>query len=742
MSEHTQIFQKANKLYTTGIQNPEKRQYNFDEAILLYLNIVNSADITDFLLLDSKPSIPKEYYINSLFNVATIYKIQADDLFDNLEKRVQEREGIEQLYKKSLDYYIRVTKIEFEHENSLKQLSSIYTKLCFLTQTDHNKALGYLQESLLFIAENPNIHYNLGFLYQITNRLDLSLIHYKLSIKLIDYNQKSDMKKISQEQLSKRRLTLNCYNGIGGIYRSLKQWPEALHYALKAHKIDSNDPDINNQLGVIYTEMRRTDLAEICYTKAIKHYKSAFISSNLKELLCNIYLNMGYMHSYNGDNEKSIETYNKALEVDPTFMLAFQNKIMNLTYCFDQLEDKNYILQQHKLINKLIPKGNKYTFNKNYFDTSKIKVGIISGDFVNHPVSYFISTLLQNFDSNKFELTCYSECIIDTELYNSKLQFKYVKNMSAEQAADMIHNDNIHILLDLAGHTAFNRLDIFALKPCPIQISYIGYPYSTGLTEMDYRITDDVCDNLDVSQKFYTERLVTLPGGFLCYDPAVLSRTKQFKYPDLQECPFVKNKFITIGCFNRVNKITDVNIKYFNDILSKNKSVRFVFKTKALLNKRVKANFLSKFDKENHNRITVLSCTILHEAHLEEYNRIDIAIDTFPYAGTTTSCEALFMGVPVFTVYDNVHYFHPQNVTASILKNSHADFEKYILYDKEDIHQRLLDIQNNDISFWESLKTSTRSKFLNGNFCNKNRYITEISSLFSKLVETEKIKIL
>lgn len=732
------LFQKANKLYTEGIHNINKRQLSFSQALSYYSDIISSAAITDFLLLDSKPDISKEIYINSLFNLATIFKIQADELFENLEKRLQEKHIIEEFYKKSLEGYIKVLKIEFEHENSLKQLASIYTKLCFLTQQDQQKSLNYLQEALIFVPENPNIHYNLGYLYQVVNRLDLSLIHYKLAIELSKYEP--NPKKNTPERETKRRLVLNSYNGIGCIYRSLKQWPEALHYSLKAHKIDPNDPDINNQLGVVYTEMRRTDLAEICYNKAIKNYKSAFISTNLKELLCNIYLNLGYMHSYNGDNDKSIESYNKALEVEPKFMLAFQNKIMNLTYCFDQLEDREYILQQHKLINKLIPKGNKYKFTKQYFQTEKIRIGIISGDFSNHPVSYFISTLLQNFDNTKYELTCYSECIIDTELYNSKLQFKYVKNMSAEKAADMIHNDNIHILLDLAGHTAFNRLDIFALKPCPIQISYIGYPYSTGLTEIDYRITDDVCDNLEVSQKFYTEKLITLPGGFLCYDPTVLSRTKQFVYPNLQDCPFIKNKYITIGCFNRVNKITDTNIQYFNDILCKNKNVRFVFKTKALLNKKVKAKFLSKFDKENHQRITVLPCTILHEAHLEEYNKIDIAIDTFPYSGTTTSCESLFMGVPVFTVYDDKYYFHAQNVTASILKNSHKDFEKYILYNKDNIHEKLLELEKQDISFWQSLKTSTRSKFMNGDFCNKKRYITEIDKLFSNLVNIEKMK--
>jgi predicted O-linked N-acetylglucosamine transferase (SPINDLY family) len=704
-------------------------------GLIYFCSLSNTVDWLHFIFLSTHWSV----LLTLSLCLKEIRKI-FDEIKESGEKRVKEKQQIEEFYKLSLENYIKVLRIDFEHQNSLKQLTSIYTKLCFLSQDDQQKALNYLQEALVFAPENSNIHYNLGYIYQLVNRLDLSLVHYKLSIELTKSKSKYDPKKNSPERESNKQLILNCYNGIGCIYRSIKQWPEALHYSLKAHKIDPNDPDINNQLGVVYTEMRRTDLAEICYNKAIRHYKSAFISTNLKDLLCNIYLNLGCMHSYNGDNEKAIENYNKALEVDPKFMLAFQNKIMNLTYCFDQLENREYILQQHKLINKLIPKANKYVFSKDYFQTEKIKVGIVSGDFSNHPVSYFISTLLQNFDDTKYELTCDSECIIDTELYNSKLKFKYVKNMSAERAAEMIHNDNIHILLDLAGHTAFNRLDVFALKPCPIQISYIGYPYSTGLTEMDYSITDDVCDNIEVSQKFYTEKLLTLPGGFLCYDPTVLSRTKKFISPNLQHCPFIKNKYITIGCFNRVNKITDTNIQYFNDILVKNKNVRFVFKTKALLNKKIQEKFLSKFDKENRQRISIFPCTILHEAHLEEYNKIDIAIDTFPYSGTTTSCESLFMGVPVYTVYDDKYYFHAQNVTASILKNSDKEFEKYILYNKNDIHEKLLQLENQEMSFWENLKTTTRSQFMNGNFCNKTRYITEIEKLFANLINNEKTK--
>jgi predicted O-linked N-acetylglucosamine transferase (SPINDLY family) len=396
-----------------------------------------------------------------------------------------------------------------------------------------------------------------------------------------------------------------------------------------------------------------------------------------------------------------------------------------------------YISHQHKLINKLYKKGNgMYKFDKSFFKSEKINIGIISGDFVDHPVSFFISTFLKNFDHNRFNVTCYSECIINTGLFNPKLQFKTIKNLSAENASDLIWSDCIHILFDLAGHTAFNRIDIFALKPSPIQISYIGYPFSTGLDEMDYRITDNICDgDLTVSQKFYTEKLLPLKNCFLCYDPIINKNSG-----DEQKIHKIFNRdrdgFINIGCFNRVNKITESVVKLFNNILVKFPKTRFIFKTKALINTNIQKEFINKFDKSVRNRIQVLDCTISHDDHLLTYNQVDVAIDTFPYSGTTTTCEALYMGVPVFSLWDREHWFHPQNVTVSILKNSELDF--YVCNDNQEIFDKITELTQKDDDFWKVLKTQTKSKFTNGLVCNKNEYMNNLQEMFTSLYNKHK----
>jgi protein O-GlcNAc transferase len=457
-----------------------------------------------------------------------------------------------------------------------------------------------------------------------------------------------------------------------------------------------------------------------------------------------VFLNYGHKFSYDGDNNKSIECYNQSLKITPTFNLPFQNKLMNLCYIFDELPDDNkmYITNQHKMINKLFAKNPKpYIFDKNYFKTvdNKINIGIVSGDFSNHPVSFFISTYLKKFDKSRFNVTCYSECIIQTENYNKNLKFKLIKNMSQEDASNIIYNDKIHILLDLSGNTSHNRLDIFAYKPAPISISYIGYPFTSGLNEIDYRITDSICDgDLSISQPFYTEKLIALPDAFMVYDYHDIDNMKENKLPDITETPRLKNsKELIIGNFNRINKITDSVIVEYNKILLTCPNVKMLFKTKSLINLRIRKEFLNKFDKKVQDRIMIFDCTLSHYSHVEKYNQMDLAIDTWPYSGTTTTCESLSMGCPVFSLYDSKYYMHAQNVSCSILKNSDLDF--YICNSTEEIINKIKILESKPMDFWKTQKEETRSKFLNGKFCDQTLYLKNIQKIFTDLFEKHRI---
>jgi protein O-GlcNAc transferase len=745
------LFNSANG-FISKIINKENVYENQIKACLNYSKITCSVDPTEYLLLDAKPRIPRQIYMDSFFNLGTLLKditeISINNKVIELNKNNANRtsnlqltlDNIEQSsFNKSLNCFLHILKVDFENENAIKQIISIYTKLTFFAQAqgDLQQSLNYLQQVLLISPTNPVTHYNLGFIYQRQNNLELAIIHYKLSVQLSKLDK-------SSSKTETDRLLINNFNGIASVYRNIKQWPESLYFLLKARDILPDDPDINNQLGVVYVEMRQTDLAEVCYQTAVNNYTKTFISTDPKFLLSEIYLNWGHKNSYDGNNEKSIECYNKSLQVIKNFSLPFQNKLMNMCYLFDQLDDKMYITEQHKIINKLyapLKKDNrfkKYTWDKNWFTDKKINIGIVSGDFASHPVAFFISTYLNNFDTTRFNVTCYSECIINVANYNKELKFKLIKGKGAHEIANIIYNDKIHILLDLAGHTAHNRLDVFSLKPSPISISYLGYPFTTGLNEMDYRITDSICDgDLSVSQKFYTEKLITLQNSFICYDYNDKNNMGE-KLPDITETPRLKNpKELTIGCFNRVNKITDTVITEFEKIMIECPNVKFLFKTKALINLKVRKEFLDKFNKKVQNRIIILDCTLSHKSHVETYNQMDIAIDTFPYSGTTTSTEALSMGVPVFSIYDSEFFMHFQNVTCSILKNSNLDF--YVCNSTEEIIKKIKILEDKPIEFWKTNKQNIRNKFLNGAVCDQKLYMKNIQDVFVELYNKHRV---
>ena len=737
------LFNSSNE-YINNIINKENVYENQIKACINYSKITCSVDPTEYLLLDAKPRIPRKIYIDSFFNLGTLLKDITENsinnkiielnLFNanrtsNLESTLN---NVEQLsFNKSLNCFLNILKIDFENENAIKQIISIYTKLTFFAQAqgDLQKSLNYLKQVLFISPTNSITHYNLGFIYQRLNNLELAIIHYKLSVQL---------SKQLEQNLENKRLLINNFNGIASVYRNIKQWPESLHFLLKARDILPDDPDINNQLGVVYTELRRTDLGEVCYETAIENYTKTFISTDPKFLLSEIFLNFGHLKSYDGNNEKSIECYNKSLEVCPQFSLPFQNKLMNLIYMSDQLEDEMYITEQHKIINKLYAplkkdsRYKKYTWDKKWFSDKKINIGIISGDFGSHPVAFFISTYLNNFDTTNFNVTCYSECIINVTNYNKDLKFKLIKGKGAHEIADIIYNDKIHILLDLASNTAFNRLDVFSLKPSPISISYLGYPATSGLNEIDYHIVDNITDgDFSVSQKYYTEKLIALKNSFLCYNYNDKNNMGE-KLPDITKTPRLYNqKELIIGCYNRVNKITDTVITEFEKVMIECPNVKFLFKTKGLINLKVRKEFLDKFDKKVQDRIIIHDCTLSHKSHIESYNNMDIAIDTFPYSGTTTSCESLVMGVPVFSIWNRTSWVHASNVTCSILKNSDLDF--YVCDSTEEIINKIKILEGKPIEFWKTNKQNVRNKFLNGAVCDAKSYLYNLQQLFTEL---------
>lgn len=583
------------------------------------------------------------------------------------------------LYEKGIDSFIKILNVEpfdVKAKESLEILISSFYNLF-----DKEISINILSKVLNIIPESITFNFNIATLY---NDIDKSLYYYKLCLELnkINNNIKND---------------ILIYNSIHTLLFNNAKYELDLKYMEYAINKYKDDPNINLNLATLYTKIGQKEKPLEYFEKAIDNYDKSLISDHQK-LLSLTYSNFAFYYMIKPNFELSRKYSNISYQLNPT-LNTLSSSLMNLNY--DIHDNKMHNTNEHRKVNNFFTRCEPYLFDDQFFNTDKINIGIISGDLTpQHACNYFISTFINNYNKDKFTLTCYS----DNELGDCKR----LKNLTSKQGSDLIYNDKIHILIDLHGHTTYSRLDIFANKPSPIQITWIGYPFTTGLNEMDYRITDNICDS-ENSEKYYTEKLLYLENCFLCFNHRFL--------PDLN--PNLNDKLV-IGCFNRPNKISDRFIDMCNKILEKYPNVELRFNSESFIDTDIFNEFLKKF--KNKDRISnILSPRLINE-HLLTYNQVDICLDTFPYSGTTTTCECLSMGVPVLTIY-NKDNFHVSNVSASILKNSDLDF--YICSDEEDLISKLNNLSIN--------KQEVRKKFLEGKVCNQDLHVKNLETLFTDL---------
>jgi len=304
---------------------------------------------------------------------------------------------------------------------------------------------------------------------------------------------------------------------------------------------------------------------------------------------------------------------------------------------------ENSVLINNKI--KSIPKD--YLVALNLKKNNKIRIAFLSSDLrLNHSVNYFIKSILQNYDKEKFEIVLFlnmpSELEDETtsELKQLVNQNHNINKLNDIDAINLIRNNKIDILVDIMGYTSSNRLALFKNKLAPIQVNWLGYTNTTGLKEMDYIIADPNLILPD-EEKLYSENII--------YLDKIWNAHCGFNFPRIKTiAPFKKNNHFTFGSFNNFTKINDEVVETWSKILINNKNSKLLLKSSA-------ADFneylLNKFKTFNiSNSVKFIPRTKTFEDHINYYNQIDIALDTFPYNGVTTSFEAIWMGVPVLTM--------------------------------------------------------------------------------------------
>lgn len=692
-------------------------------------------NLNPFVIQRHKKEIKQTYYISAELLVRTVgLHMDRKDGFKDNEKNT--------LFI-SIAHAKKCLSIEPFHRPSQELVKIVFLYLT-LFNPNPEENLAYLQQVCLYDPCDYQLQYNMGFMYHRANKLDDSIKHYKLAIGILDLHLE---KNPNDENI--KQFKIKCFNGLGSVYYSVQDRDMALYYFNLAYELTPNDPDINNQMGVIYTELRITDKAIFHYMKGIRNVDKAHISTDREMLIASMHMNMGLAKCYECDFMGAIECYNKALKHKPRLSLAYQNKLLDSNYISHLVDDPMYIANLHKNINKIYPivisnykvgcpnykvKAEilNYKSKDDLVKTNvKLNIGFVSGDFICHPVSYFIHSILRHINYDLFNVYCYSSKVVSLKDMFPNCEWTVIKNKSAEEFKSIIQSHNIDILFDLSAHTGDNRLDTFVLKPAPIQISYCGYPNSSGIRSMDYRITDNYCDS-EKSQKYYQETLVFMNKCFLAYSPA----TGLDNLPSLDVQPCSVNNYITFGCFNRFNKINNMVISVWERVLVAIPTARFVIKTKEFQTDKIRKQFFDTFkNKEVINRIEVLEYSDTYQEHLLDYNKMDISLDTFPYCGTTTSCESLLMGVPILTLFDNVRHYHSQNVTTSLMKNCGLD--EYVTTSQDEYVNKAVYFANN-YKLLTNLKRDVRRKFVNGPICDYKEFCNEFETKLLDLYKNHK----
>lgn len=355
-----------------------------------------------------------------------------------------------------------------------------------------------------------------------------------------------------------------------------------------------------------------------------------------------------------------------------------------------------------------------------------LRIGYISPDLRLHPVAFFVKALLTQYSAEKFIVYCYSASKEDavSQVFKETVVWRNVQGWTDAESARLIYNDKIDILVDLSGHTKNNCLPVLAYQPAPVQVSGIGYFNTTGLETIQYFLTDKYCDSKGNGENEFTESLVHLQHSHFCYMPV----------REMPDCPTVspckKNGWITFGCFNNFNKVTDRMLTLWQAILDRVPRSRLILKSQIFSSSEGCAYMKQRFQDLQIN-VERIELRGFSEDYLEQYADVDIALDTSPYTGGATTCEALYMGVPVITLCGNRH---GSRFGYSLLMN--AGLAEFIAFDKQEYVDKAVLIAN-DPDLLTGLRQNLRSILEKSDLMNAKQYVSEMEMAYQMLWQAE-----
>ena len=578
-------------------------------------------------------------------------------------------------------------------------------------------SIKYAREAVQIAPNNAAVYDTLGTSYAVNNNYTAA---YSMFVKAIELNNNiasynnlgNALRNLGRfdESIETLKQAIKLNPNIIEIYINLSlsyfenyNYEEAIAVLdnIKSFNIDkTNQSSIFSAYGHIYRKLHRSRLAKDYYLKS---------ESNKGEFIIGVLEGLADIYSSNNQHHKSLEYFKKAMSYPLAKNRSLSNYIMTYAYFDESHKDKkfneiNKYADQIKPLNKI----KQREFNKL---NKKIRVGFISGDLHEHPVSYFLNDMMEKFNDGMFESYAYYNHYkndkMTKKLREKFSEFKYINNLNDIEKFNLINNDMIDVLIDLSGHTSRNCLSVLRSRAAPIQMTWLGFSDTTGIKEIDYIL----CDKISIpenEEKWFTEKPLRLKNSFYCFsNPG----EKNYKIENKN------NEAIVYGCFSNIKKFNDDVINCWSKILQKKKNSKLLLKSEFYRDKDIKANLIDQFtDKGVNEKKLIFENDSLRENYLLDYNRVDVILDTYPYPGGTTTCESLFMGTPVISMKGSS--FLSRN-SENILSN--AGFFEFIAQNEEDYINKAIEIKE-ILKNINLDKKEIRKKFIKSKIMDKNEF--------------------
>jgi protein O-GlcNAc transferase len=444
-----------------------------------------------------------------------------------------------------------------------------------------------------------------------------------------------EAEKVYREVLADEPRNADALHLLGVVVGQMGRPDESVKFIRQAIEIVPTKAAYYGSLGNALQDQRQLDEAIVSFRNAIR----------VRPDFAKAYNNLGNVLRETGQLDEAIAALREAVRLGPHQVWAHSSLLVTLQY--DVRQSAEAIYDEHRRWNEIHAEPLRKYIEPHLNSREvgrRLRIGYVSADFCRHPVGLFMAPLLAKHDARNVEVFCYSDARVSDEitakLRQSAHMWRHTAGMPDAQLASGIRSDRIDILVDLSLHSMGNRLLVFARKPAPVQVTWLGYPGTTGLSSIDYRLTDPFLDPAGTDE-LYSEKSVRLPHTFWCYEPIDAAL-------QMSALPAIESGYVTFGCFNNFSKVTSEALELWARLMGAiPRSRLMIFTPPGEARNRVTERFVQ--NGVERERLEFVNKKPLGD-YLKQFNCVDVALDPFPWGGGTSTCDALWMGVPTVTL--------------------------------------------------------------------------------------------